>query len=774
MGADPDPRACEERPMPNPTTARPEDCLAQTSGTLTIRGLDAAVRIVRDRWGIPHIDATTRRDAFFAQGFCMGQDRMFQIELYRRMARGTSAAMLNKGLLARDIQNRRLGFGRHADREWDAQTPAAREVLQAYADGINAAIATQPVPYEFRVLEHTIEPWTPADSLAVIKMVNANAQWAGKLKNGKVAATLGVEALQAMIPDVPVGAAVITPPGGRWVDEDHPFARDIESAMGIPDGVIASGGGSNCWVIHGSRTDTGAPIVCGDPHLAIGVPGQWYVVHMRCPEFTAAGPCNPCYPGPVFYGHNTHVAWTMTHAQGDRWDLYRERIRRGDAGPEALYRDRWEPLTRREEHVAVRGADDATAVIWETRHGVVLSGDPTRDDEVLAARWGLSEPAHDMDAMLAALTARTAAEAREAFRTYDSISGNYCFADRDGNIGYQYVGRIPKRPAWVIPVPGWDGEHEWDGDVPKDELPIADNPANGFIVTANNRTTTPDYPHYLTYSQTPFRANRLRELMDATEVFRLDEMPVLQSDQTSHHARAMTALFTSFEATNADARAMQRVLAGWDAHLAPDSAAALVYDEACQRLVASTVHTYYAAVPGMPPWALGDDRRILFEQTRANSPLMLGAFPSWAAAAEQALAEAALRLRSTYGDDPSRWRWADRHRMAWNHNLGRDPELAQTFNLPAIGLGGDGFTPFNTQVAYGAASDHGVSFRQVLDLRDLNAARICIPPGNSGQPGSPHYGDNLERWQRVEYHPLFVEWSDIEANAEAELTLVPA
>jgi len=752
---------------------RPEQCLAPIEGEITARGLDGAVRIVRDRWGIPHIRATTTRDAFFAQGFCMGQDRLFQIDLYRRMAHGTSAAMLNKGLLQRDIQNRRLGFSRYARREWEAQTPDARAVLQAYADGINAAAATQPVPYEFRVIDHAWEPWTPVDSLAVIKMVNANAQWAQKLRYAKVAEALGAEAVLAMIPDVAPGAAVITPSGARWTQEEHPFARDVESAMGIPDGVISSGGGSNCWVIHGSRTDTGAPIVCGDPHLAIGVPAQWYVVHMECPEFTAAGPCNPCYPGPVFYGHNTRVAWTMTHAQGDRWDLYRERIRQGARGPEALFRDGWEPLTRLEERFIVRGAEDTSVRVWETRHGPVIAGDPTRDEEVVAARWGLADPAHDMDALLRVLRSRTLAEAREGFRRYDSVSGNYCFADRAGNIGYQYVGRIPKRPAWVVPVPGWSGEHEWDGDVPKDELPIDENPANGFIVTANNKTTTPDYPHYLSFTASPFRADRLRELMDATEVFRLDEMPALQGDQRSIHGRTIAERLTAFEAQDADARAMQAILRGWDGSMAPDSAAALLYDETCQRLVEATVHAYYARVPGMPPWA-GEDRRVLFEQWAADSPLMLGSFASWAAAAERALTEAAARLRAAHGDDAKAWRWDAAHRMSWDHNLGRDPELAPIFNLASVAIGGDGFTPFNTQTRYGAASDHGVSFRQVLDMRDLNAARICIPPGNSGQPGSPHYGDNVERWANVEYHPLYIEWRDIEANAEGELRLTPA
>src|SRR3712207_1149800 len=175
---------------------------------------------------------------------------------------------------------------------------------------------------------------------------------------------------------------------------------------------------------------------------------------MTCPEFTVAGPCTPGAPGPLYYGHNSRVAWTMTHAQGDRWDCYRERIRQGPSGPEARFRDRWEPLIRHEETFALRGAEPVTETWWETRHGFVAMGDPTRDEEIVAAKWGLAEPGHDFDALLPLFTAPTIREARAAFRTYDSISGNFCFADTEGNIGYQYTGRIPRRPAWPLPVPG--------------------------------------------------------------------------------------------------------------------------------------------------------------------------------------------------------------------------------------------------------------------------------------------------------------------------------
>ncbi len=752
---------------------RPEDCLAQIDGDLTVDWLDGPLRIVRDRWGIPHIQAASARDAFFGQGFCMGQDRLFQIELYRRMAHGTSAAMLNKGLLGRDRLNRRMGFGRYAALEWEAQSDQARMILQGYADGINAAIAAGPRPFEFHELGHEMEPWSPIDSLAVLKMVSSSQHWASRLRYAATAKALGAGAVNAMISDVARDATLIAPSGARWTLDAHPFADGIEAAMGEPDGIVAAGGGSNCWVIHGSRTDTGAPIVCGDPHLAIGVPAQWYVVHMECPEFTVAGPCNPCYPGPVYYGHNTKVAWTMTHSNGDRWTLYREQIRQGADGPEARWLDRWEPLTRRDEHFEVRGDDNVSATVWETRHGPVVAGDPEQDDEVVAARWGLAEPAHDFDAHMTVFTAETVAQAREGFSTLDSISGNYCFADQAGDIGYQYVGRIPRRPAWLLPVPGWDGEHEWDGDVPKDELPAEENPENGYIFTANNKTTTPDYPHYLTFGATPFRADRLREMFEATEVFRLDEMPQLQGDQTSVPLRTLAARFVAFEAADEGAQAMQALLRGWDGAMGADSPTPLVCSHVRDLLARSTVGSYLDAVPGQGP-TTPMDRTILFTQLTKDDRDMLGSFESWDAAIEDALARTAVELREHHGDDPSQWRWGDVHRMQWRHNLGRDPQLADAVNLPDVPIGGDSSTVFATSTRSGVTGDAGVSFRQIYDLSDLNAARICIPPGNSGQPGSPHYADNLERWRDVEYHPLFVQWSDIEANAEGELRLAPA
>jgi len=463
----------------------------------------------------------------------------------------------------------------------------------------------------------------------------------------------------------------------------------------------------------------------------------------------------------------------MTHANGDRWDVYREKVRQGPTGPEALFRGEWEPLRRRDEVFEIKGERPVADTVWETRHGFVVMGNPLGDEEILAASWALVEPGHDFDGMLGLFHASSATEAREGLRAYDSISGNFCFADVDGNIGYQYTGRVPKRPPYLVPVPGWDGEHEWQGWVPKEELPCEDNPANGYFATANNKTTTADYPHYLSLGGAAWRANRLNEVLQSKRRFSPDEMPSIQGDLVSTLARELARSYVAFQASDPDARRMQELLQDWDCNVTTESTAALVYMETSQRLLALTVNKLYEADATNSETPAPDRRNILSRLLRLDDRTLLGGFSSWQEAIEAALKQSAEALVEAFGADESKWRWGDAHWMTWRHNLGRDPELEAIFNLPNTEVGGDGATLWATQARYGRGSDHGVSYRQIFDLSDLNAARILIPPGNSGQPGSPHYGDNVERWLNLDYHPLYIDWRDIDANAEAEQLLAP-
>ena len=565
---------------------------------------------------------------------------------------------------------------------------------------------------------------------------------------------------------------MIAPAGASWTNGAHAFAgalADLESEPGTRRGGLD---GSNCWVIDGAHTSSGKPLVVGDPHLAFSVPPQWYVMHMQCPEFTVAGPCSPGYPGPVYYGHNTQIAWTMTHAQGDRWDVYRERIARNGAGPEASWLDASEPLQRRDEVIEVRDDESVTQTIWSTRHGAVVHGDPESDDEVLAARFGLSEPCHDFDGMLTVFTADNIHDARRGFQRYDSISGNFCFADQQGDIGYQYTGRVPIRAAKLTPVDGWDGQHEWNGDIPADELPQDLNPTDGVIITANNRTTTDDYPHYLSFSQTPYRADRLRELLKGRNDWSAEDMPEIQSDQTSLHAGYIAERVSRVRVDDSAADEMRAMLSAWDGHMAVDSAAALVYYELCEQLISRSVRRYFDA-PSRLPNGSYEEMRILHEQLRANSTLTLPSGGDWDETIAESLAAARAVLIERYGDDRSQWRFGDAHAVTWRHNLGRDPERAARFNVGDFPKGGDGNTPNNATGLINQPADHGVSYRQIFDLAALNGARVVLPPGNSGRPDSAHYSDHMQKWLDMEYFPLYIEWDDIEANSEGSLMLRP-
>jgi penicillin amidase len=374
---------------------------------------------------------------------------------------------------------------------------------------------------------------------------------------------------------------------------------------------------------------------------------------------------------------------------------------------------------------------------------------------------------------MALLRAATVSEGRAAVRLYDSISGNFCFADSGGNIGYQYSGRVPRRPANLVPVPGWDGEHEWDGWVPKRDLPAEENPAGGYIATANNRTTTPDYPHYLSLNGAPWRANRLSEILGQNRIFSPEDMPFIQGDLVSPLARELVACYTDFEAVVPAARRMQETLRGWDCRVDAESREALLCMETTQRLLELTVNPIYESDETNAETPAADRRNVLWRMLRLDDRSTLQGFASWQEAIQAALTSAATALPQKFGADELKWRWGNAHWMTWRHNLGRDPALAPVFNLPDTPVGGDGATLWATQARYGRGSDHGVSYRQIFDLSDLNAARVLMPPGNSGQPGSPHYADNVERWLQLQYHPLYIDWGDIEANAEAEMTLRP-
>jgi len=800
-----------------------QSLLADHTHNLTIPGRDGKIHIHRDSHGVAHIKGTTSRDCYFAQGICIAQDRLFQLHYQRSLAKGQGAALLGKGLLRRDKQNRTIGYHRAAIREWKEQTKEAKVILIAYSEGIsyiiNKQIENNTLPYEFHILGiKRIDNWHPIDSLAVIKMVADSFKWIQKLQHQKVLNKLGEKGLKAFFPNYPRGTTVITSDTGWTLDQnEHYYDHESDNMYNIGyQGAI--NGGSNCWVVSGKRTKTGKPLVCGDPHLGITMPGMWYMVTMECEEFKVAGPCNPCYPGPVFYGTaNDNVAWTMTHAQGDRNDLYVEKVRqRPNQVPEVLFKDTWLKMEVIEETIEVAGVvvgiDGAIKTVNNNNiapkmieksyvqhkiyisphHGAIIEGDPEKDSLVMANKWNLANcPSHDMHALHLMHHAKTYNDLKKGIRALDSISGNYCFADGvEGNIGYQYSGLIPKRPCYLLPVAGWDGKYEWDGNVPKNELPIVHNPDSGVVFSANNRHSDHSFPHYLSFYGFRHRAERLNSYFKARsnkQDFTFQDMEDLQNDSISEYAKEFILLMKKNmrieenyynnnktkkkknENNNimlsTKAEKLYYILSNWDCDMKANANEPTIFHNVLGKLCRDTVIPYFKQVfKGNQIWST-QRLQLIDGMGRGKSSPILPSGKTW-----KELLFAAFEVAAEKYDEKKTW--GDIHRIKWGHSLGRFKGYEPVFNLTSgkhMPVSGSSFTLHCTHGSFGGVGLAGVTYRQIHSLTKPQTSYASVYPGNSGQPSSPFYSNNLNRWRNAKTHKLYLNWDEIVEHSISQM-----
>jgi penicillin G amidase len=752
--------------------------LPKMDGEERVPGLGGRVTIVRDRWGVPHIDATCQEDAFFGQGYVHAQDRLWQMELTRRFAEGTLAEILGEKLVGIDRMYRRLGCKRAGEAEYANLNATARAMADAYAAGANAAIERlTALPLEFQWLEFEPRPWTGVDTVVVWKVtcVSQSTPFGEKLLRGRLLDTAGLDSLLALIPSYPERAPLITPPGApagpgpdllALLREVAPFA-----------GAVEAGGGSNNWTVAPAKSATGSAILCGDPHLQTHVPGPWHLVHLRCPEFEVTGTSNPGVPSVVIYGHNGRVAWSVTTTGADVMDVFIERFDPADP-LRYEHRGEWKTATPVREQIRVKGrAEPVIDELRLTEHGTVFT--PPGETPALAVRWTAQDATRTFDSFVPMLQARDAFAFWEAHRDWADPNMNRVYADADGNIGYHLTGRLPVRPggANLIPVPGWTGAHDWDGYVPFDEMPRIANPPEGFIATANNRVIGDDYPHYIAPTHTLNRAERLYDLLGQDRRFGPDDMAAIQGDQRSVVARELGAMIAALTPDDPLEREAVRRMAGFDGVLAATSVPAAIYAAFRSALIEVVVGRRLRELTGADAGAVNRLASHVVESYRRGETRVLGfacAGRGWDDIAREALTVAVQDLRGRLGADVNAWQWGSLHRTAFRHNLSRSPETAALFDPPDLPVGGDGTTLFNTNyVPPSYACTHSVSYRQIIDLGDVRHARAAMPPGNSGHPGSPHYTDLLEPWSRVEYFPLLWAWEDVHREAEATLRLEP-
>lgn len=720
-------------------------------------GVDGTVRIERDRWGIPHVIAHTLRDLFFGQGYATAQDRSWHLEWDRRRAHGTLAAVTGQAAHAvGDAFSRRARLGDVAAAGYAALTDAQRLPLDAQAAGINAyhdqvrAGVAAPAP-ELRALG--IEPgrWEPADAVATFQIRHVLfATWQTKLWRARVLAALGPDAVARFNREGTWGdTPVIVPAGVRAaVGElaaaglfEGPAANDALAAL-QPLGLQLSG--SNCWVVHGERTATGKPIVTGDPHRAFEVPNVYYQLRLTCPEqgIEAAGFSFPGVPAIQHFGQNAHLAWGVTNAMADYQDLYVERL------PDAV-------IERRTELVQVAGGDDHHVECLLTRHGPVVVGGSEHGVGVALASTGMVDPAGSLRTLVPLLRARSIDELDEVLATWVEPLNNWVIAERNGDIGYRTTGRVPVRTAvnaW-LPVPGWTTEHDWTGVIADAELPRQRNPAVGAVVTANQRVTDRDYPHLL--GSDCYGSARAQRIWD-----RLGE----RRDLTGADLAAICGDTRNPAAERAIGLVAHPVLAGWDGAMDADSPAAALYAAARHHLVRHVVarlpealRTNPFAAWEPPSTALPIEQRVdqaLDGWLAAGDPLVLAEGETWAERWAEALRDGEADLVETLGAEPAGWRWGDRHQVTPLHPLRQTMGEAVRPSSGPI-AGGSGCVMATNQLD-GLTSNAltGSVARYQWDLADPTASGWVVPLGASGDPTSPHFADQTERYVAVALVPV--------------------
>lgn len=765
-------------------SAHAEMSSAVTREAHAVSGLQAPAEILVDRWGIPHIYAASSRDAFFLQGWNAGRDRLWQIDLWRKRGLGRLSASFGPAYVAQDRAARLFLYRGDMAAEWAAYDPGGREAVEAFAAGVNAYVAEvlagrRPMPVEFGLTESKPEPWNPEDILRirshalVSNVVSEVARAKAVCAGGVEADALRRKLEPARKLTVPKGLDPCAIPDG--VLDDYVRATEPVSFAPLKPKTIAqvlderSAEGSNNWTISASRTATGRPILANDPHRPVGAPSLRYIAHLNAPDLSIVGAGEPALPG-VSFGHNGTTAFGITIFYIDQEDLYAYQTKAGAY----RYKGGWEPIRTIRETIPVKGEAPREVELNFTRHGPVV----WRDDasgRAFALRTIWNEPGL---AGYFGSSRMWRAKGWEDFQLARNRWGapplNLVYADTKGDIGWSAAGRTPVRPGWdgLMPVPG-DGRYEWAGYVEDGGLPVSRNPAKGFFATANEMNVPADYPmdrRKLGFEWAdPTRAVRIHEVLAANPRSTLADSMALQTDSVSPQARRGVALVKGLTSPDPDLARALNLLAGWDAHLSVESAAAAIYETwAVKHLGKAVVE---AAAPVAARAAIGaspPDVALGWLETAApetRNPVILAS-----------LAAAVAELKGRLGPDMSTWTWGRLHHARFEPAIaglaGR--ELAAQMTLGPLQVPGSASTPrAATWRPNDFAQSAGASVRMVLDVGQWDNSMIINTPGQSGDPMSANYRDLFPLWAAGQYVPLRFSRSAVEADTSVVMTLTP-
>jgi len=735
---------------------------------LRVAGLSAPVEIGIDDRGIPRIRAGSERDAAVALGVLHARDRLFQMEMTRRGGAGRLSEIAGPSTLRLDRFVRTLGLRQRAEADLAALPAEARDMLQAYADGVNAWAAARGrlAAPEFLLLGAP-EPWRPADSLLWGKVMGLwlSGNWRTETERARLAAILPADRLAQLWPadDTPGRPDLVALPAPLALPER--FAALLRATPRWGQDAPLPDSASNAWAVAPSRSTTGGALLASDPHLAFQAPILWYLARIELPGGRfLAGATAPGVPL-VVIGRNESLAWGFTTTHSDTQDVFVERL----AGPDAYETpDGPRPFVTREERIAVRGRADEMLRVRETRHGPVISDldDQPPGDRVLAVSMAnLAAADTQAQGLLALNRARSLEEARAAAALIASPAQNLTVADAAGGIAMYLVGRTPVRASGdgALPAPGWDGAHDWRGWVPFDAMPHVERPASGTVANANNRVQPPGAEVYLGrdwYGDWRFR--RIGDLLRQRDRHAPGDFAAMQADAVSLLAREMLPLILSAPRPEGEAGAARDLLVGWDGAMLPALPQPLIFNAWTRELGRLAMEA--GGVPA-GAWTPGPEfLRLLLSPDGA----------AWCgpegcrAMSARALEAAVAALRPRFGADPAAWRWGDAHRVRMEHPLLRFvPGLSRLIRIEHA-TPGDGQTVNRGGLSADFSHVHGPGLRIVMDLASPDGVLAAIATGQSANPFSRHWDDLSAGWAAGRPEPL-----PARAPAVARLRLDP-
>ncbi len=731
--------------------------LAQIAGDLTVAGLDSAVEVRRDRWGVPHIYATTQHDLFFAQGLVAAQDRLWQIDMWRRIGDGRLSEVLGPDFFERDKFARLLKYRGDMDAEWTSYAPDTRVIVSAFVAGLNAwaARVRDNPPIEYSLLGFLPEPFADEVPLQRMAALSMTGNATSEISRARLVALLGADKVEALWPPDP------------FRDLDPATTLDMGSITATALGATnASYGGirypqsegSNNWVISGAMTRSGKPLLANDPHRRLSLPSLRYLSHLVGPGWNVIGAGEPGVPG-VAAGHNERVGFGFTIVGMDQQDVYLETLGPcPDLADQRCYRyqDGWRPLRVVLDTIPIKGELPRVVQLEFTEHGPIVGEDSALGRGYVIRFVGSEPGTAGYLAQLSINRASDWASFKAAAYRWRLPTENLVYADVDGNIGWVAAGLMPVRHwSGMLPVPGDDG-FEWDGFLPFDKLPQSYNPPSGVIITANNNILPPGYKLPLNYEwASPFRANWLASLLVPREGgWTREDFERLQHDEFSRPAEVLVPRLLAAAATTGRDDAELGLLRQWDFVMRKTGSAPTLFEFWVDSLNAQFFGGQAGADAAAILIAEGYGMPTLVAE--ANDPgLLLASFDA-----------AVAGLRAQLGADPAGWHWGDHHRAPFPH------PVSPAFGLPSASRGGNG-TSVNVTSGPGLAQTHGASFREILDFADWDNSVATSVPGQSGQPGSPFYDNLLQMWEEGRYFPLLFSRAAVERETAHVLWLRP-